>query len=225
MQSIKETKRRSPDWKRGFGERLSQILGWDGVIYADDELLAYDSDALTGYRIRPLFVVLPRTSGEVSRVMKMCYDEDVPFVPRGAGTGLSGGALPTDEGIVISLARMNRIIEVDIPNERVVVEPGVTNLSVTNAVSSYGYYYAPDPSSQIVATIGGNVAENSEEDCLPLRSNHEPRPRTRCFPRREIIETGEDPDHRATTLWGSLWSEGLLGSVTGSPEDNKEARP
>ncbi|HET7288970.1 MAG TPA: FAD-binding protein, partial [Thermodesulfobacteriota bacterium] len=151
-----KTNGRSPEWKRGFGDKLSRILGKDGVIYAEDELIAYDCDALTGYRIKPLFVVLPKTADEVSRVLRLCYEEGVPFVPRGAGTGLSGGALPTEEGIVIALSRMNRIIEVDIPNERVVVEPGVTNLSVTGAVSAYGYYYAPDPSSQIACTIGGN---------------------------------------------------------------------
>lgn len=216
--SIKETIHRPPGWKKDFGERLSQILGRDGVIYADDELLAYDCDALTGYRIKPLFVVLPRTSGEVSRVMKMCYDEDVPFVPRGAGTGLSGGALPTDEGIVISLARMNRIIEVDIPNERVVVEPGVTNLSVTNAVSSYGYYYAPDPSSQIVCTIGGNVAENSGGvHCLKygVTANHVLGLEV-VLPDGEIIETGgKTLDHPGYDIMGLVvGSEGLLGIVT-----------
>jgi glycolate oxidase len=156
-----KTNGRSAVWKKEFGGKLSVILGKDGVIYAEDELIAYDCDALTGYRIKPLFVALPKTTDEVSRVLRLCYEDGVPYVPRGAGTGLSGGALPTEEGIVISLARMNRILEVDIPNERVVVEPGVTNLSVTGAVSANGYYYAPDPSSQIVCTIGGNVAENS----------------------------------------------------------------
>jgi len=150
--------------------------------------------------------------------MKMCYDENVPFVPRGAGTGLSGGALPTDEGIVISLARMNRIIEVDIPNERVVVEPGVTNLSVTNAVSSYGYYYAPDPSSQIVCTIGGNVAENSGGvHCLKygVTANHVLGLEV-VLPDGEIIETGgKTLDHPGYDIMGLVvGSEGLLGIVT-----------
>jgi glycolate oxidase len=213
-----EAKLRSSEWKREFGERLTGILGLEGVIYADDELIAYDCDALTGYRIKPLFVVLPRTSGEVSRVMKLCYDEEVPYVPRGAGTGLSGGALPIEEGIVISLSRMNRIIGIDIPNERVVVEPGVTNLSVTNAVSAYGYYYAPDPSSQIVCTIGGNVAENSGGvHCLKygVTTNHVLGLEV-VLPDGEIIEIGgKTLDHPGYDLTGLMvGSEGLLGIVT-----------
>ena len=216
--SIKDTNLRSPDRKREFGDRLSGILGPDGVIDASDELIAYDSDALTGYRIIPVFVVLPRTTEEVSRVIRMCYEAGVPFVPRGAGTGLSGGALPTDEGIVISLSRMNSIIEIDIPNERVVVEPGVTNLSVTNAVSAYGYYYAPDPSSQIACTIGGNVAENSGGvHCLKygVTSNHVLGLEV-VLPDGEIIETGgKTLDHPGYDLTGLMvGSEGLLGIVT-----------
>jgi glycolate oxidase len=148
----------------------------------------------------------------------MCYDEDVPYVPRGAGTGLSGGALPAEEGIVISLSRMNRIIEIDIPNERVVVEPGVTNLSVTNAVSAYGYYYAPDPSSQIVCTIGGNVAENSGGvHCLKygVTTNHVLGLEV-VLPGGEIIEIGgKTLDHPGYDLTGLMvGSEGLLGIVT-----------
>jgi len=149
------------DWKIAFKDKLLAILGARGVISSDDELIAFECDALTGYRIKPVFVVLPETASQVSGVVRECFEHNIPYVPRGAGTGLSGGALPTEEGIVISLSRMNKIVDVDIANERVVVEPGVVNLSVTNAVSSSGYYYAPDPSSQIVCTIGGNVAENS----------------------------------------------------------------
>ena len=216
--SIKGSGHGSPEWKRDFGERLSGILGRGGVIYAADELIAYDSDALTGYRIIPVFVVLPGTSEEVSRVIRMCYEEGVPFVPRGAGTGLSGGALPTEEGIVISLARMNRIIEVDIPNERVVVEPGVTNLSVTNAVSAFGYYYAPDPSSQIACTIGGNVAENSGGvHCLKygVTTNHVLGLEV-VLPDGEVIQIGGKAlDHPGYDLTGLMvGSEGLLGIVT-----------
>ena len=214
----RKTKLISPDRKREFGDKLSGILGRDGVIYAEDELIAYDSDALTGYRIKPLFVVLPKTSGEVSQVIRLCYEEDVPYVPRGAGTGLSGGALPTEEGIVISLSRMNKILEIDIPNERVVVEPGVTNLSVTNAVSSFGYYYAPDPSSQIVCTIGGNVAENSGGvHCLKygVTTNHVLGLEV-VLPEGEIIEIGgKTLDHPGYDLTGLMvGSEGLLGIVT-----------
>ena len=212
------TNKRSAGWKREFGGKLTRILGKDGVIYADDELVAYDADALTGYRIKPLFVVLPKTTGEVSQVLRLCNEENVPFVPRGAGTGLSGGALPTEEGIVIGLSRMNRILEVDIPNERVVVEPGVTNLSVTGAVSAYGYYYAPDPSSQIVCTIGGNVAENSGGvHCLKygVTTNHVLGLEI-VLPGGEVITSGgKSSEHPGYDLTGLMvGSEGLLGIVT-----------
>ena len=109
----------------------------------------------------PALVALPATTDEVQAVVRICNDARIPFVARGAGTGLSGGALPVAEGIVISLARMNRVLEIDLDAGEVVVEPGVTNLDVTRAVAADGFYYAPDPSSQQVCTIGGNVAENS----------------------------------------------------------------
>ncbi len=213
-----QSKSKSLEWKKRFGAKLIEILGPDGVISADDELIAYDSDALTGYRIKPVFVVMPKSTAEVSRVMKLCYEEDVPYVPRGAGTGLSGGALPAEEGIVISLSRMNRILEVDIPNERVVVEPGVVNIWVTNAVSAHGYYYAPDPSSQVVCTIGGNVAENSGGvHCLKygVTTNHVLGLEV-VLPDGEIVEAGgKTLDHPGYDLTGLLvGSEGLLGIVT-----------
>lgn len=154
-------KNRTHYWKSSFESKLVKILGKKFVISKEDELIAYECDGLTGYRVKPIFVVLPSTTDQVSKVVKLCHDEKIPFVPRGAGTGLSGGSLPVEEGIVISLARMNKILDIDIPNRAVVVEPGVVNAWVTNEVSPEGYYYAPDPSSQIVCTIGGNVAENS----------------------------------------------------------------
>jgi glycolate oxidase len=116
---------------------------------------------LTNFRVVPQAVVLPKCTEEVQAIVRLCQRERIPFVPRGAGTGLSGGALPVAGGIVISLARMKRILEVDIPNARVVVEPGVINSDVTARVASANYFYAPDPSSQSVCSIGGNVAENS----------------------------------------------------------------
>jgi len=206
------------DWKSEFKDKLLDILGPEGVIYSDDELIAYECDALTGYRIKPVFVVLPKSAKEVSQVVKECYRQDVPYVPRGAGTGLSGGALPTEEGIVISLSRMNKILDVDIENERVVVEPGVVNLSVTSAVSARGYYYAPDPSSQIVCTIGGNVAENSGGvHCLKygVTSNHVMGLEA-VLPDGEIVEIGgKAPDRPGYDLTGLMvGSEGLLGIVT-----------
>src|SRR5437763_13334801 len=121
----------------------------------------YECDGLTGSRAVPQAVVLPRTTAEVQAAVRVCHARGIPFVARGAGTGLSGGAVPVAEGVVIGLARMTRILEVDVPNRRVRLQPGVTNLEVTQAVAAHGLYYAPDPSSQQVCTIGGNVAENS----------------------------------------------------------------
>ena len=135
----------------------------------------------------PELVVLPDTAAQVAAVVRLCHEHGVPFVARGAGTGLSGGALPVADGIVISLARMNRIVEIDLENGRVVVEPGVTNLEITKAVAADGFYYAPDPSSQQVCTIGGNVAENSGgAHCLKygFTMNHVARRRRRAAGRR-----------------------------------------
>jgi glycolate oxidase len=137
------------------------ILGDRGCISSPEELHTYDSDALTNFRVLPNAVLLPNSTEEVQAILRICHRERIPFVARGSGTGLSGGALPVKDGIVISLARMNRILEVDIPNARVVAEPGVINLDVTERVSPQDYFYAPDPSSQSICSIGGNVAENS----------------------------------------------------------------
>lgn len=137
------------------------IVGRSGLLTAPEDLRAYECDGLTAYRAVPRAVLLPTSTEQVQRVLRLCHRERIPFVARGAGTGLSGGALPVADGIVISLARMNRILEVDLANGRVVVEPGVINLDVTGRVAHAGYLYAPDPSSQAVCTIGGNVAENS----------------------------------------------------------------
>ena len=142
-------------------KRLEAILDPESFLHKEEEIIAFECDALTYYRVRPVFVVLPSTAEQVSEIIKVCYEFNMPFVPRGAGTGLSGGALPVDDGVLISLAKMNQILEIDIPNRLVVVQPGVINRSVSEAVDSFGYYYAPDPSSQIVCTIGGNVATNS----------------------------------------------------------------
>ena len=121
----------------------------------------YECDGLTAYRQLPMVVVLPDTTEQVSRVLKLCHREAIKVVPRGAGTSLSGGALPLPDGVLLGMAKFNRIREIDFPNRVAVVEPGVTNLAVTQAVEHAGFYYAPDPSSQIACTIGGNVAENS----------------------------------------------------------------
>ncbi|HEX4747055.1 MAG TPA: FAD-binding protein, partial [Gaiellaceae bacterium] len=140
---------------------LREALGEGHVITEPEQLRTYECDGLTGHRAVPELVVLPGSTEEVQFVVRACHRERVPFVARGAGTGLSGGATPVAGGVVVSLARMNRILEIDLASQRVVVEPGVTNLDVTRAVAPHGFFYAPDPSSQQVCTIGGNVAENS----------------------------------------------------------------
>src|ERR1700683_2481703 len=142
-------------------DELRAAVGAGGLITADSQLQTYECDGLTNFRVLPGAVVLPRTTQDVQAVVRVCARHKIPFVSRGAGTGLSGGALPAAGGVVISLARMNRILEVDIANRYVVVEPGVINAQVTHRVAADGYFYAPDPSSQSVCTIGGNVAENS----------------------------------------------------------------
>jgi glycolate oxidase len=140
---------------------LERAVGPGALVTDAAELSTYDCDGLTGWRAQPGCVALPETTEEVQAVVRVCAEHGVPFVARGAGTGLSGGALPVADGVVVSLARMDRILEVDVDSQRVVVQPGVTNLDVTRAVEAEGFFYAPDPSSQQVCTIGGNVAENS----------------------------------------------------------------
>jgi len=139
---------------------LKHILP-DGVVADREGLAAYDGDALTAYRQAALAVVLPKTKEQVSALLRFAAEENVPIVPRGAGTSLSGGALPRGDAVLLGLGRMNRIVEIDYENRCVVAEPGVTNLAITRAVEAKGFYYAPDPSSQIACTVGGNVAENS----------------------------------------------------------------
>src|SRR5256884_4337119 len=140
---------------------LRAIGPGEGGIAAEREMRPYESDGLTAYRALPMGVVLPETTAQVSRVLAFCHAEGIKVVPRGAGTSLSGGALPLTDGVLLGMAKFNRIREIDFANRLAVVEPGVTNLAVSQAVEHAGFYYAPDPSSQIACTIGGNVAENS----------------------------------------------------------------
>jgi glycolate oxidase len=142
-------------------QSFRSIVDPRGLITSPAELPLYDADALTHFRLTPQAVLLPTTTEQVQSILRLCHREKIPFVARGSGTGLSGGALPVEGGIVISLSRMNRILEVDYPNARVVVEPGVINLDVTTRVSPQNFFYAPDPSSQAACSIGGNVAENA----------------------------------------------------------------
>ena len=140
---------------------LRAIVPGEGVIDAEEERRAYECDGLSAYRQLPMVVVLPSTVEQVSAVLRYCHRQKIKVVPRGAGTGLSGGALPLADGVLLGMGKFNRILEVDYANRCVVTQPGVTNLGITNAVSADGFYYAPDPSSQIACSIGGNIAENS----------------------------------------------------------------
>jgi len=144
-----------------FLDRLTMVVPPEAILRDPADLLTYESDALVHLRATPGVVVLPGRADDVQAIVRLCHEFQVPFVARGHGTGLSGGALPLPDGVLIGLSRLNRILDVDIPNLRVVVEPGVTNLEITRAVSPFGCYYAPDPSSQVVCSIGGNIAENS----------------------------------------------------------------
>src|SRR3989475_8233380 len=145
----------------GILSEFRTIVGARGLITSPEELHTYECDGLTNFRVMPLAVLLPMSVEQVQAIVRVCHREQIPFVARGSGTGLSGGALPVENGLVISLARMNHILEVDFLNARVIVEPGVINLDVTGRVQPQEYFYAPDPSSQSVCSIGGNVAENS----------------------------------------------------------------
>jgi glycolate oxidase len=202
----------------GFRYRLWRELGPGHVIVEPEQLRVYECDGLTGHRATPELVVLPGSTEEVQLVVRACREAGVPFVARGAGTGLSGGATPIAGGVVISLARMNRILEVDLESQRVVVEPGVANLDVTAAVAEAGFFYAPDPSSQQVCTIGGNVAENSG-GAHRLKHGftvHHVTGLTVVLPDGEAVELGGkalDPDG-PDLLGVVVGSEGTLGIAT-----------
>jgi glycolate oxidase len=193
---------------------LGRIVGAANVITDPVALRTYESDGLTGYRAQPLAVALPADTGQVVALVKACAGHGIPFVARGAGTGLSGGAVPVAEGIVIGLSRMRRILEVDAPNRRVRLQPGVTNLEVTQAVAAHGLHYAPDPSSQQVCTIGGNVAENSGgAHCLKygFTTNH-------VLEAQLVLADGSvvtlDDAGCLDLLGAVVGSEGTLGIVT-----------
>jgi len=207
----------SRDWQPII-KAFEAIVGRDGVLQRREELLVYECDGLTSYRQRPDVVVLPRTTDEVAQVVQVCDRFNVPFIARGAGTGLSGGALPIADCVLIVTARMNRILEVDLENQRVVVQPGVINNWVTQAVSGAGFYYAPDPSSQIICSIGGNVAENSGGvHCLKygVTTNHVLGLKL-VLPDGAIVDVGgkipESPGYDLTGIF--VGSEGTLGIAT-----------
>ncbi|MCO5992430.1 FAD-linked oxidase C-terminal domain-containing protein [Actinoallomurus rhizosphaericola] len=194
--------------------RLREIVGAESVISDPAELATYDCDGLTYHRATPGVVVLPDTAEQIAAIVRACADAGVPYVARGSGTGLSGGALPRTDGVLIVTSRMRRVLEVDAANQRAVVEPGVINLDVTRAARPYGYYFAPDPSSQQVCSIGGNVAENSGgAHCLKygFTVNHV----LACevvTPDGEIVELTEGPGY--DLLGAFVGSEGTLGITT-----------
>jgi glycolate oxidase len=199
-------------------QQLEAAIGKDGVVRRKEELLTYECDGLASYRQRPALVVLPRTTEQVAAAVKICHDNDIPWVARGAGTGLSGGALPVKDCVLIVTARMKQIIDIDLENHRITVQPGIINNWVTQAVSGAGFYYAPDPSSQIICSIGGNVAENSGGvHCLKygVTTNHVIGLKL-VIPDGSIIDVGgtipEMPGYDLTGLF--VGSEGTLGIAT-----------
>ena len=199
-------------------DALRQIVPGEGVIASEPERRAYESDGLTAYHQLPLVVVLPSRVEEVAAVLRYCKELGVKVVPRGAGTSLSGGALPLADGVLLGMAKFNRIIEIDYDNRCVVAQPGVTNLALTQAVEHAGFYYAPDPSSQIACTIGGNVAENSGGvHCLKygLTTNNILGAELVLMDGEIIRLGGKHFDAEGYDLLGVIaGSEGLLGVVT-----------
>ncbi|HLF58874.1 MAG TPA: FAD-linked oxidase C-terminal domain-containing protein [Alphaproteobacteria bacterium] len=198
--------------------KLRAILPGDCVITDSDGMRVYETDALTAYRQMPMVVVLPRTTAEVSAVLALCREEGVKVVPRGAGTSLSGGALPLEDGVLLSLGKFNRILDIDFDNRCVTAQPGVTNLAITKAVEHAGFYYAPDPSSQIACSIGGNVAENSGGvHCLKygLTTNNVLGLEVVLMNGETVRMGGKHLDAEGYDLMGVMTgSEGLLGVIT-----------
>src|SRR6266536_1262653 len=197
---------------------LRAMVPGEGVIATEREMRPYESDGLTAYRQLPMVVVLPSTTEQVAQVLRYCHENGIKVVPRGAGTSLSGGALPLADGVLLGMAKFNRILDVDFDNRAVVAQPGVTNLGITQAVEHAGFYYAPDPSSQIACTIGGNVAENSGGvHCLKygLTTNNLLGLEMVLIDGEVVRLGGKHFDPAGYDLLGVMTgSEGLLGVVT-----------
>jgi glycolate oxidase len=197
---------------------LRRIVPGEGVISDPHALRTYESDGLTAYRQPPLVAVLPETTAQVSAILRWCRENSVKVVPRGSGTSLSGGALPLGDAVLLGLAKFNRVLEIDYDNRIAVVQPGVTNLAVTRAVEAEGFYYAPDPSSQIACSIGGNVAENSGGvHCLKygLTTNNVLGVELVLMDGEIIRLGGKQLDPAGLDMLGIIvGSEGLLGVVT-----------
>ncbi len=212
---LKESKQRN--WQPII-KQFEAIVGKKGVVQRREELITYECDGLASYRQRPEVVVLPRTTEQVAEIVKVCDRNSIAFIARGAGTGLSGGALPTENCVLIVTALMKQIIDIDLENQTVTVQPGVINNWVTQAVSGAGFYYAPDPSSQIICSIGGNVAENSGGvHCLKygVTTNHVLGLKL-VLPDGTIADVGgqipEMPGYDLTGVF--VGSEGTLGIAT-----------
>ena len=199
-------------------EGLRRIVPGEGVIDHEKELRAFESDGLTAYRQPPMVAVLPETTAQVREVMRYCAANKIKVVPRGAGTSLSGGALPLADGVLLGMGKFNKILEIDVANRCVVTQPGVTNLGITHAVQGQGLYYAPDPSSQIACTIGGNVAENSGGvHCLKygLTTNNVIGVEIVTIEGEIVRLGGKHFDSSGYDLLGIMvGSEGMLGVVT-----------
>ena len=205
------------NWKQII-KQFEAAVGKNSVIRRKEELLTYECDGLASYRQKPALVVLPRTTEQVAAAVKICEQNQIPWVARGAGTGLSGGALPVEDCVLIVTALMKRILDIDLENQQIIVQPGVINNWVTQAVSGAGFYYAPDPSSQIICSIGGNVAENSGGvHCLKygVTTNHVLGLKL-VLPDASIVDVGgavpEMPGYDLTGLF--VGSEGTLGIAT-----------
>lgn len=214
-----------PEPDQGVIDRRAEIIAamraivpGEGVIADEAMLKAFECDGLMAYRQLPLIVVLPETTAQVSEILKYCHDNGVKIVPRGAGTGLSGGALPLADAITLGLSKFNRVLDIDYPNRCAVVQPGVTNLGITKAVEGDGFYYAPDPSSQIACSIGGNIAENSGGvHCLKygLTTNNVLGVEMVLMDGTVLRLGGKHLDPGGYDLLGVLTgSEGLLGVIT-----------
>jgi glycolate oxidase len=197
---------------------LLEILPEEAVIVDERSLKAYETDGLTAYRQPPLVAVLPETTDQVARILRLCDRLGIKVVPRGAGTSLSGGALPLADGLLLGMGKFNRVLDVDLVNRCVVAQPGVTNLGITRAVEAHGFYYAPDPSSQIACTIGGNVAENSGGvHCLKygLTTNNILGVELALMSGEVVRLGGKHLDAAGYDLLGVVCgSEGLLGVIT-----------
>ncbi len=197
---------------------LVRIVPGEGVVFDENEMRVFESDGLTAYKALPFIVVLPETVGQVAEVLRYCHQQGIKVVPRGSGTSLSGGALPLEDAVLLVMSRFNQVLEIDYSNRCAIVQPGVTNLGITDAVASKGFYYAPDPSSQIACSIGGNVAENSGGvHCLKygLTANNVLGVELVTIEGEIIRLGGKHLEAEGYDLLGVITgSEGLLGVVT-----------